>query len=237
MKQTLEQIRSLLNKLEVEAETANDAASVQAFSGFELPDIIRDFVDLLMPSLTPYQAAIYMYLLRRSILSNESVLVRVSNNKMQTGVVKSASGKSDSVSYQKIQETLEDLQTIGAIRKEGEANREGTPYRLLLPEEIEVCQAARERLLQPAQSSQVDESELDYYNIRENRRKIYERDAYKCQYCGKQLTRFTATLDHVTPVSQGGENSLSNLITACRECNSKKNAKLLSDYMADKNST
>lgn len=83
--------------------------------------------------------------------------------------------------------------------------------------------------------AQVGENEVDYYNYRENRLKIYERDGYKCQHCGKQLTRFTATLDHVTAVSQGGDNSFENLITSCRECNSKKNARLLGDFMADMN--
>ena len=30
-----------------------------------------------------------------------------------------------------------------------------------------------------------DKKELDYYNVSENRLKIFERDAYKCKYCGK----------------------------------------------------
>jgi 5-methylcytosine-specific restriction endonuclease McrA len=61
--------------------------------------------------------------------------------------------------------------------------------------------------------------DLDYYNARENRLKVFERDACICKYCAKQLTRFTATLDHVQPVSQGGDNSIGNLVTACLHCN------------------
>ncbi len=53
----------------------------------------------------------------------------------------------------------------------------------------------------------VSEKDLDYYNVRENRIKVFERDDYKCRYCGKQLTRFTATLDHAKPLSEGGDNS------------------------------
>jgi 5-methylcytosine-specific restriction endonuclease McrA len=75
--------------------------------------------------------------------------------------------------------------------------------------------------------------EPDYYNIRENRLKVYERDNYERKYCGKQLTRFTATLDHITPVARGGDNGLANLITACLECNSKTNVKPVGDFMAD----
>jgi 5-methylcytosine-specific restriction endonuclease McrA len=37
------------------------------------------------------------------------------------------------------------------------------------------------------------------------------------------LTRFTATLDHVKPVAEGGDNSLENLVTACLDCRTKRN--------------
>lgn len=235
MRETIAEIRGLLAKLEEEADTASEASAVQAVSGMELPEIMQDFVDLLMPSLTPYQTAIYMYLLRHSILAGGTQLVRVSRRGLQSGVVKSASGQSDKVSYQLIQETLDNLEKIGAIGKQGEPNRDGTPYRVYLPEEIEICQNARAEQTTTANALEVNEAELDYYNVRENRLKVYERDAYKCQHCGKQLTRFTSTLDHITAVSQGGDNSLSNLITSCRECNSKKNARLLGDFMADMN--
>jgi len=238
MKETIEQIRELLTKLEEKSLLSNDVASIRAaFTGFELPDIICDIVDLLLPNLTPYQAAIYMYLIRNSILANGTPLVRVSRRGMRAGVIKSASGQSDTASYRKMQETLQALTTIGAIRQEGEANREGTPYRVLLPEEIEACRSARERQRNGRETAGVTETDLDYYNIRENRLEVYERDDYKCQYCGKQLTRFTSTLDHVRPVTIGGDNSLLNLITACRECNSKKNKRLLGDFLADLNPT
>jgi hypothetical protein len=77
-------------------------------------------------------------------------------------------------------------------------------------------------------------SEIDYYNVKENRIKVYERDSYKCRYCEKQLTRFTATLDHVKPVAEGGDNSFDNLLTACWDCNSTKNRKPLGDFLADR---
>ena len=64
--------------------------------------------------------------------------------------------------------------------------------------------------------------EVDYYNIADNRLKIFERDEFKCKYCGKQLTRFSATLDHIQPISKGGTNSIDNLITACLQCNSSR---------------
>lgn len=52
--------------------------------------------------------------------------------------------------------------------------------------------------------------------------RIYARDGYKCVYCGYFAD---LTIDHIVPVSRGGTNSVSNLATACRSCNSSKNDK------------
>jgi hypothetical protein len=119
-----------------------------------------------------------------------------------------------------------------AIRQEGEPNREGTLYRILLPEEIEVCQRRRAESATRSITA-ASEDEADFYNVRENRLKIFARDKYHCTYCNKQLTRFTATLDHITPVSEGGDNGAENLKTACLKCNSRKTARPLADFLAD----
>lgn len=54
---------------------------------------------------------------------------------------------------------------------------------------------------------------------REKRRAIYNRDAHACVYCG---SKHNLTLDHVIPVEDGGDNDATNLVTACRRCNSRK---------------
>lgn len=41
----------------------------------------------------------------------------------------------------------------------------------------------------------------------------------RCAYCGE---RKPLTVDHVTPVSQGGDHSISNIVPACQSCNSSK---------------
>lgn len=73
---------------------------------------------------------------------------------------------------------------------------------------------------------EIDEKkEKDFYNVKENRYKIFERDGYKCHYCSKVLTKYSATLDHILPVSKGGDNAYDNLITACLHCNSQRTNK------------
>lgn len=241
MNGTLDKIRSLLDELDAETSTNVESAAIRAFSGLELPDILRDVVDLLMPEIRPFDAAIYIHLLRHSIIETGTQHLRVSRRSLQDGVIKSAyagsttggkTAESTAASFKTVQRTLETLVAIGALREEGAANRDGPLYRVMLPEEIEICRRRRDTMTIPASTVAASELEADFYNVRENRAKIWERYDYQCKYCGSQLTRFTATLDHVKSVRDGGDNSRENLITACLKCNSKKNHQLVGDFLA-----
>jgi hypothetical protein len=90
MKETIAQIRTLLNNLESGTPDLVEAAAIRAFSGLELPDIMKDVVDLLVPELRPFEAAIYFYLLRHSIIETGTQYIRASRRGLQSGVVKSA---------------------------------------------------------------------------------------------------------------------------------------------------
>jgi 5-methylcytosine-specific restriction endonuclease McrA len=61
---------------------------------------------------------------------------------------------------------------------------------------------------------------VPYKKIILSRKNILRRDAHKCQYCGR--SDLTLTVDHVMPVSRGGEDSWENLVCACVHCNNKK---------------
>ena len=73
------------------------------------------------------------------------------------------------------------------------------------------------------------------YNMpRELKDSILERDDYKCRYCGvgvrcdvDALAPNKATIDHIVPLSAGGSNKESNLVTACWQCNESKGKTLL----------
>ena len=232
MKKQLDEMRRILDELENQRFESSLADTAPGFSGYELPQIVQEIVDDLQPALTPYEACFYWYLFRHSIARNGNALLRVSTRGMQEGVVRSS--RSGKISLPQVRETLAGLERIGALRKEGEPDRDGTPYRILIPDEIEVCRKYRAERTATSPRLEVSESEIDYYNVRENRLKIYERDEYRCHYCGKQLTRFTATLDHVKPVKEGGNNSFDNLVTACLGCNSEKNARAVGDFLAER---
>lgn len=50
---------------------------------------------------------------------------------------------------------------------------------------------------------------------------IFKRDGWLCLKCG---TPENLTIDHINPISKGGENVISNLQTLCKSCNSIKRA-------------
>ncbi len=54
------------------------------------------------------------------------------------------------------------------------------------------------------------------------RERIFERDAYRCVYCGEIHPAERLTLDHVEPRLRGGDWSEGNLVAACRACNTRK---------------
>lgn len=54
------------------------------------------------------------------------------------------------------------------------------------------------------------------------RKRIYKRDNYLCQYCGKDCSDGDISIDHIIPISAGGSESDDNLCVACYACNSKK---------------
>ena len=60
--------------------------------------------------------------------------------------------------------------------------------------------------------------------------KVFERDGWACHLCGKATPRRlrgtyearAPELDHIVPLSKGGEHSYRNTACACRECNLAK---------------
>lgn len=63
---------------------------------------------------------------------------------------------------------------------------------------------------------------LDYTN---KRKWIYTRDGFKCLRCGRNRD---LTIDHILPISRGGDWSIDNLQTLCRKCNNWKDSKIIS---------
>ncbi|MEM9825577.1 MAG: HNH endonuclease [Planctomycetota bacterium] len=59
-------------------------------------------------------------------------------------------------------------------------------------------------------------------SVRFNRRNLFMRDEYTCQYCGKTESAQKLSLDHVVPRSHGGPTTWENIVCCCLRCNSRK---------------
>lgn len=58
--------------------------------------------------------------------------------------------------------------------------------------------------------------------VRYSKSNVFLRDNYVCQYCGEDVSKKTATLDHILPISHGGRSIWENVTTACGPCNARK---------------
>ena len=128
MKERLDKIRRLLSELE-DARWKSERhppGEDRDFSALELPLIIQEIVDDLQPLLSPYEAAFYWYAFPYSIAKNGAPLVRISTRGLQKGVVKSSysTAAENMISQEKVREVLRALEALGAIRKQGEPNRD-----------------------------------------------------------------------------------------------------------------
>lgn len=55
-----------------------------------------------------------------------------------------------------------------------------------------------------------------------NNTALFRRDGNLCMYCGERFRTRDLSRDHIRPVSQGGQDEWTNVITACKRCNHHK---------------
>jgi 5-methylcytosine-specific restriction endonuclease McrA len=58
---------------------------------------------------------------------------------------------------------------------------------------------------------------------------LMRRDLHICCFCGRFCRGESATMDHIVPVSKGGQHSWTNVVCACKRCNNRKGNSLLKD--------
>ena len=82
---------------------------------------------------------------------------------------------------------------------------------------------------------------LRYYGKNVNRRTngyaknyIKVHDNEKCLYCNKRLTNKNVTVDHIVPISKGGNNTQVNMIVCCKKCNNERGDMSYKNYMKSK---
>lgn len=63
---------------------------------------------------------------------------------------------------------------------------------------------------------------MDCYVPPLNNKTLFRRDSNLCLYCGLRFPVSDLTRDHVRPLSRGGTDLWTNVVTACRRCNNHK---------------
>ncbi len=127
----------------------------------DLSKIIEQFVDFLMPELTPYEAAMYMFLLRNSHIKNNSPEIRI--GKRTIADKWSQGSRGEKTNYAHVTKLVTGLEEKGCV-KIGDVNREGTLYIISLPEEIPIVQ---EKV-----SMTQDNEEEDYFTDPNRRKEV-----------------------------------------------------------------
>src|SRR5918997_3822368 len=65
------------------------------------------------------------------------------------------------------------------------------------------------------------------------REQVFERDEYRCAYCGGVFPAEELTVDHVQGGVRGGDRSGGNLVTACTACNTAKGHRRVGEFLRD----
>jgi len=65
-------------------------------------------------------------------------------------------------------------------------------------------------------------AQLPVQEVKFTRENLFDRDNYRCQYCGNIYEARELNMDHVIPRDKGGRTSWENIVTSCIKCNSRK---------------
>lgn len=65
----------------------------------------------------------------------------------------------------------------------------------------------------------------DCYTPPLSNRALFKRDGNLCMYCGVKFMTKDLSRDHVKPLSQGGLDMWTNVVTSCKRCNNHKGSK------------
>lgn len=78
-------------------------------------------------------------------------------------------------------------------------------------------------------AQRLNQTSLTDHITPEQWKEIKNRHNNQCVFC--RLHSFYLTQDHKIPLSRGGSNSASNIVPACKSCNSRKSTKTYSEYL------
>lgn len=183
---------------------------------------IIEFQDHLAPKLDTYEQAIYLYLYRHTRLEgmNENVIpFKSARTRMACGIGERGKPMSESTASEK----LRSLSEKGAIEIR-RTEHSGRLIRVFLPAEIPGVIPSGDTEIP------VDIEDMDFFDVKQNRKLILERENHRCFYTLEQPDESIFVLDHVISRQEGG-NSYRNVVACSRESNNRKGNKKADDFI------
>jgi len=188
----------------------------------EFAQVFAQFQDHLAPRLDVYEQAIYLYVLRHTFVESRREVVigfKSARKKLAFGTGKAGTPPSEAVVYEK----LRGLQSKGCVEVLS-SERAGTRVKIILPSEIPGLIQA------PPTAAEMDIEQQDFFSVPDNRKRILEREKWRCFYCLAKLDENNHVIEHVLSRPEGG-NSYRNVVAACRRCNNTKGALVVEDFL------
>ena len=188
----------------------------------EFQKFLADYQDYGAPLLDVYEQAIYIYIVRHTLLNDleEAVIgFKSARKKMAFGTGQAGTAPSEAIVYKKLR-SLELKGFVSIVSSE----RTGTRIRLLSPFANAAQNSAGQSL------SRIEIENADFFEDQDNRKLILRRESFKCFYCSTGLDENNYVIEHV--ISRPlGDNSFKNLVASCRQCNNRKDSSRADDFL------
>jgi len=185
--------------------------------------VCKQFEDALAPRLrlSTTDRAVYYHLLRHSRLEGKP--------RLHFSVIWLA--RNLGLTVETVRAALRRLVQHRALRLV-ERSKAGHVMDVRLPEEVPGARRStpQTRAAVPSPHSGNLE-ETDFMRTPELRQAIHAREGGVCFYCLRRIGPDFQCLDHVIPRAQLGPNSYRNLVSCCRECNSRKGERPAPDFL------
>lgn len=185
--------------------------------------VCKQFEDALAPRLrlSTTDRAVYYHLLRHSHLEGKTRL-HFSNIWLARNL---------GLTQETVRASLHRLIAHRAVRLV-KRSKAGHVADIRLPREVPGARRNRVRARAAASFPRYPNLEqTDFMRTPALRRAIHAREGGVCFYCLRRIGPEMQCLDHVIPRAQLGPNSYRNLVSACRECNSRKGERPAGDFL------
>lgn len=182
----------------------------------EWPKILIDIDKNLFAhfALNTYQRALYFHLVTQTFAQDRDAVT------LTIPQISTAIAASEFTGRRAIRE----LSEKGVV--DAKQTRRGYKIRLFLPSELNIPDN-----LGKGAEPEVDLDAIDFFRNRMYLKSLMKREDFKCFYCFTKITEDDCELDHVTSQLEGGGNGYRNIVAACHNCNTRKQAQDASDFL------